>query len=263
MKYAKFERLVILIIVIAVAVMAAAMAVRKTDAVEIAGHLLMIGVIISSLYWGKKGALLSFSICLGGYTAARLAVPGDFSSSTLAQLIAAKLVVYGLLAFICMYMRTQFRYFFVKLEREDLIDDETQVGNERFLLQEITSLLDEYERYGIPFSLVEFAVDSDLLRESKGREGGSLLRDISVSILKNDTRSVDELARFENRLVVLLPNIGREGAEACGKRLASRIEHYLENRNVPTESFSLSIYSYPRDEKAVEGWVRQLRERAD
>ncbi len=260
MKYAKFERIVILVIAIAIAVMAVAMLVQKTDGIEIFGHVMMLVVIVSSLYWDKRGALLSFALCISAYTAVRLIWVGDFGYGTAVQLIVAKFLAYGILALLCSYMRTQFRYFFVKMERQDLIDDETQLGNGRFLVRELASRIDENERYDIPFSLLEFSLDEKLVGAMRAR-GISVIRDLSISVLKSDTRSVDELARNRNDLVVILPSVGREGAQVCGKRLEAKMLNYLEqlDRDGGAErALSLAIYEYPQDKERVDALLARL-----
>jgi GGDEF domain-containing protein len=261
MKYAKFERIVILVIAIAIAVMAVAMVVQKTDAVEVVGHVLMLVVIVSSLYWGKRGALASFLICTAVYTSLRFIFIGDFTYGTATQLAVAKVLVYGILALLCSYMRTQFRYFFVKMEHQDYIDDETQIGNERFLIKELSSRISENERYDIPFSVINFTLDDDFVSGLKSRKGVSVMRDISTSILKSDTRSVDELARTHNHLVVILPSVDRDGAQVCGKRLHNRmrkyIEHHLDNGE-SEEILELVIYEYPEDEREVKAILDML-----
>ncbi len=261
MRYAKFERIVILLIAIAIAAMSIAMIVQKTDGIEVFGHALMIVIIVSSLYWNRKGALASFLLCFGTYTAMRLAWRGDFTAGTAVQLIAAKLLIYLLLAFICIYMRSQFRYFFVKMESQDLIDDETQIGNERFLLRELTARIDENERYETPFSIVTIRLDEEFLRGMQAEKGVSVLRDISTSILKSDTRSVDELARDGSSLVVILPCVGREGAQVCGKRLEEKVRRYLEQHLQGRETekaVSLDIYQYPEDKGEIGSLVARL-----
>jgi len=260
MKYAKFERIVILVIAIAIAVMAVAMVVQKTDAVEIFGHVMMIVVIVASLFWGKRGALLGFAVSFSAYAAARLVWIGDFGYGTAAQLIAAKFLVYGILALLCSYMRVQFRYFFVKLEHEDFIDDETQVGNEKFLAKELSSRMNENDRYGIPFSVIGFSLDDSFVDGMRSK-GVSVLRDVSISVLKNDTRSVDEIARNRNDLLVLLPSVGREGAQVCARRLEARIARYLEQYlqdGGMDRVLGLSIYEYPEDKEDVEALLARL-----
>jgi GGDEF domain-containing protein len=261
MKYAKFERIVVLVIVITIAVMSAAMIVKKTDAVEVAGHMLMIVVIVSSLYWGKRGALISFILCFGGYAAARLAWPGDFSYGTALQLVISKFLVYGILALLCSYIRNQFRYFFVKLEHEDFIDDETELGNERFLFKELTSRINENERYDIPFSLVQFSFRNRLVEDMRKKYDTNLLRDISISVLKNDTRSVDELSRFGNDLIIVLPSVGRAGATVCAKRLESKMCNYLDqfiHRGEIDDVLSITIYEYPEDKTDFDALISRL-----
>jgi GGDEF domain-containing protein len=260
MKYAKFERIVILVIAIAIAVMAAAMLVQKTDGVEIFGHVMMLVVIVASLYWGKRGAVISFSACFASYTAARLIWIGDFGYGTATQLIIAKFLVYGILALLCSYMRIQFRYFFVKMEHQDLIDDETQIGNERFLAKELASRINENERYDIPFSLLEFSLDEEFVSGMRTR-GVSVMRDLSTSVLKSETRSVDELARARSDLMVILPSVGREGAQVCAKRLETKMRKYLEQlqRDGGMERIlSLAIYEYPQDKAEVDALLGRL-----
>ena len=260
MKYAKFERIVILLIAIAIAVMAVAMVVQKTDGIEIYGHVMMLAVIISSLYWGKRGALIGFLVSFSSYTAVRLIWVGDFGYGTAVQLVIAKFLVYGILALLCSHMRAQFRYFFVKLEHQDFIDDETQIGNERFLFKELTSRISENERYEIPFSLIDFSLDEGFVTDMSAK-GISVMRDLSTSVLKNDTRSVDELARNRNNLMVILPSVGKQGAEVCGKRLETKIRKYLEQHLHDGELeriLNLAIYEYPEDKAAVEAILNGL-----
>lgn len=262
MKYAKFERLMLLVVVVAVAVMAVSMLVRKTDGVEVVGHLLMIAVILSSLYGGKTGALLGFLASAALYIAIRLVWRDGFDYGVIIQLTVAKIAVYGVLSLICAYLRTQFRYLFVKLESQDLVDDETQLGNHRFLFRELDYRVKEWDRYQKPFSLVSFSFDQDLLRGSKKR-GFNVLRDVSLGVLKSDTRSVDELARVGSELHALLPNVGREGARACATRLEAKIRSYLERAaggGLHEDSLSVSVLSYPEDREAVEGLLSRLRE---
>lgn len=260
MRYAKFERLILLVMGLAVAAMAAGMAVQKTDAVEVLGHCLMMVVVVASLYGGKRGAVISFLLCLAVYTASRLVWAGEFEGKVLAQLVGAKFLVYGMLAPLCYHIRVQFRYFFVKLEEQDLVDDETQLGNARFLHREVGRRILEQERYGKPFSLVIFSFDPASLSQMR-RRGISVLRDISVNILKSDTRAVDELARVGERLVVLLPNVGPGGARACATRLQEKIQEILNRRGEEgPATVQVSILSYPEDREVVEGFQAELEE---
>lgn len=264
MRYARFERIIVLVIAVAVAAMAVAMAIQKTDGVEILGHLLMIAVIVSSLYGGKRGATAGFLSSLVVYGAARLAWRGDFGYGTALELLGFKLLVYGILALLCHYIRSQFRYFFVKLEQQDLVDDETHIGNERFLARELSSRIEEHGRYETPFSLVRFSLDASFVEEER-RKGVSIMRDLSISVLKNDTRSVDELARMGTAFVVILPKVGREGAEVCRNRLQGKMRAYLERRLEGEDAGTVleaAVLSYPDDKGAIEDILSEADSRA-
>ncbi len=261
MRYAKFERLILLVISVAVVIMAISMVVQKTDGVEVFGHLLMLAVIVCSLYGGKRGAFLGFLACIAAYTAVRLVWIGDYSAGTATQLILVKLGIYGILAALCYHIRSQFRYFFVKMEQQDLIDDETQLGNARFLLNELTNRINEYQRYEKPFSLVLFALEEGFLSSMK-EKNVSVLRDVATNVLKHDTRAVDELAREGNRLFALLPNVGREGAQACARRLTEKLRSYLSQQgDGDGERFvSVSVLAYPEDQEDIERMLARLQE---
>ncbi len=264
MKYAKFEMIIFLVLIVVILGMSAAMLVQKTDAVEVAGQALMLVVIIAGLNWGYRGGLVAFLSCLAVYAGLRLGLQGryDLTTAALWGLIAAKFIVYGVLMLLCSHMRSQLRYFFVKLEHHDFIDDETQIGNKRFLLKELTSRINENERYEVPFSLVSFTLDEGFLEKAKGVKGANVLRDISTSILKNDTRSVDELARTGNRLVVILPCVRREGADVCCRRLEGKLRKYLEHLTVDSElerSYQVGVFEYPDDRADIESMVNALR----
>lgn len=261
MRYAQFERLILLVMTVAVVAMAVAMVVQKTDGVEVLGHVLMLAVIMGSLYRGKGGALLSFAGSLAVYTALRLLWRDDLTPGILAELIGGKFLFYGALALLSTHIRVQFRYFFVKMEQQDLVDDETQLGNERFLLREVTRQIRENDRYRNPFSLVIFSFDPGLI--SRAREkGSSVLRDVAVNVLKRSTRSVDELAREGDNLVVLLPHVGREGALSCASRLQERIRELLSSRGLACEGgMETAVRVYPEDRVEIEDLLDRLKEK--
>lgn len=262
MKYAKFEMIIFLVLIVVILGMSVAMMVETTDAVEVIGHVLMLVVIIAGMNWGYRGGLSAFAACFVVYSVLRVGFPGDLSTVAVWELVAAKFIVYGILALLCSHMRNQLRYFFVKLEHHDFIDDETQIGNKRFLLKELTSRINENERYEVPFSLVSFTIDPGFLERAKGAKGANVLRDISTSILKNDTRSVDELARLDNRLLVILPCVRREGADVCCKRLEGKMKKYLEAHTVDGEldrSLEARIFEYPDDRVDIETIVNAIR----
>ncbi len=261
MRYAQFERFILLVMSVAILAMAVAMVVQKTDGVEVLGHALMLVVIVASLYRGRGGALLSFAVCLAIYVVFRLVWRGDLTPGVLAELVGGKFLFYGVLALLCTHIRVQFRYFFVKMEQQDLLDDETQLGNERFLLREITRQIQEHDRYRNPFSLVMFSFDPTLISSSR-EKGGSVLRDVSVNVLKRNTRSVDELAREGDQLVVLLPHVGPEGARSCASRLQERMRDLLSSRGWVYESgLKTTVLAYPEDREEIEAYLARLKEK--
>lgn len=261
MRYSRFEKISLLVLAVVVFGMSLAMIYRQIDVVEVVGHLLMLVIIAASLHWGAKGAVPTLLASLSVYIPLRL-TSGNLTAGAEAQLIIAKTAIYLILAGICSFLHLRFRYLFIKAGHHDLFDEETEMGNERFLLNELNSRIQEYDRYEVPFSLVIFGLERGGIDKLARERKVNALRDISISILKVDTRSVDELARVENRLVVVLPSIRRNGAEMCAERLGGKIRKYLEEsleEGKPEGAISVEIYEYPDDKQSIQSLVDQLQ----
>jgi GGDEF domain-containing protein len=266
LKYAKFQQIIFGIMILVILATSVAMMVHKPDAVEIIGQILILATIISGMNWGYRAGIPVTAACIALYIGLRLGFRGEMTTSAILELIAFKGVIYAVLGLLCSHMHNQMRYFFVKLEHQDFIDDETQIGNKRFLLKELTSRINENERYEIPFSLVTFTLNPELVDLLKSSRGVSVLRDISTSILKNDTRSVDELARLDNHLLVILPSTRKDGAAVCCRRLEGKMLRYLEHHFSNGElhrAMQSRILEYPEDRKEIEELVGSIREEID
>lgn len=265
MKYSRFERIVIVIIMIAVLSISVAIMIQlQADRVdEIVGHMLILPIIAASLHWGKKGALISALGSFAIYFSLRVWDVGAWSfSDPIVQLMIAKVFTYSLLSVMCAYMHSQFRYLFVKMENHDYIDDETQIGNGKFLLKELTSRINENERYQIPFSVILCSLNPTLVSGLKQRRNVNVIKDVSNSILKNDTRTVDELARVNNEFVVILPSTKKDGAEICSGRLNFKMKKYMDHlldNGDSEKSFDMEIYTYPDDSEEIERLLMGLR----
>ncbi len=262
LKYAKFQQIIFGIMIAVIVATSVAMMVHKPDAVEIIGQVLILATIVAGMNWGYRAGIPTAAVSLALYTGLRLGFRGEIRTSALWELIAFKAVIYAVLSLLCSHMHNQLRYFFIKLEHQDFIDDETQIGNRRFLLKELTSRINENERYEIPFSLITFTLNPDLLDLLKSTRGVNALRDISTSILKNDTRSVDELARLDNNLLVILPSTRKDGAKVCCRRLEGKLMRYLEHHfsnGELQEAVRSRILEYPEDREDIDELVNSIR----
>jgi len=262
LKYAKFQQIIFGIMILVILATSLAMAVHKPDAVEIIGQVLILAIIVAGMNWGYRMGIPAIVASIALYGGLRLGLRGELSTAALWELLAFKCVIYTVLGLLCSHMHNQMRYLFVKLEHQDFIDDETQIGNKRFLLKELTSRINENERYEIPFSLVTFTLNPEMVDMLKTSRGVSVLRDISTSILKNDTRSVDELARVESRLLVILPSTRKDGATVCCRRLEGKMLRYLEHHFSDGElhkAMQVQVLEYPEDRQEIESLVSSLR----
>ncbi len=261
MKYSRFVQIISLVLVLVIVGMSISLIIRKIDGIEVLGQALTLAVIIAALFQGYRWGVSSLLLCLALYVPLRLALKDDLTTSAAVQLVIAKVITYGALALLCSFLHTRLRYFFIQAEKENLVDRETEIGNRRFLLRELVSCINLHDRYERPFSLVTFTFLPEFLEKMKKNKKISVLRDISLSILKKDTRAVDELARYENQLMAILPYTRIEGASICGKRLENKIKKYLEGHlenGEVDQILTINIYSYPQDKQEFDSLLKKL-----
>ncbi len=261
MKYSRFVQIISLVLVLVIIGMSISLIVRKIDGIEVLGQVLALVVIMAALFQGYRWGLASFLLCLALYVPLRLLLKDDLTTSAAVQLAIAKVITYGALALLCSFLHSRLRYFFVQAEKENMVDRETQIGNKRFLLRELISCINLHARYERPFSLVSFTFQPEFLERMKKEKRISILKDISLSILKKDTRAVDELARCDNQLMAILPYTRIEGAHVCGKRLEDKIKRYLESHldnGEVNQVLSINVYSYPQDKEEFDNLLEKL-----
>lgn len=254
MKYSRFELLVLFFGGGAIIGTAATTASRNSDWVEVAGQLLLLVVLFGALQWGRKGGYIAGIGATLIYFVMRVptfATAGPFSP-TLIQLTLTRAVVYGALGIVGGEIATRIKYFFVKLEDRDHIDEVTHLYNEAYIRELIRSYVGRYDRYQAVFSLVMIRIDEDRLPPLSKTPGRRLLRETGRAIL-GDIRLVDEMGRFDGpTFCVLLPNTPLEGARCAAARLIRTACASLKNRGIePDGSVVAEPLGYPEDRDAI------------
>ncbi|MEJ5186759.1 MAG: hypothetical protein WHT46_06735 [Candidatus Geothermincolales bacterium] len=266
MRYATLERTTVIIVILAVLAMAISMAWQRTDWVEIVGHLVMIPLIVVGLYRSRREAWVALALSLALYAGLRSAFRGDFGPLDLAEMLAVKAVVYLLLTIACSQVIRKLRPYFVRVESQDLVDEDTGLGNGLALLKQLEEQVEEYLRYGHPFSLVMYEFDPATLERVRREKGRDILRDLAVSLLSRDIRAVDRAFRWENRVVLLLPFSDQAGARACAERHQAAIDLYLEKSGLDLKAqdlLSTSSLEYPRQAEEIDRIRKELNKLAE
>lgn len=121
-----------------------------------------------------------------------------------------------------------------ELERMQLLDPLTEVGNQRFLEIHLQSRLEEIKKYRIPFGL--FYIDVDHLKEvndSYGKPvGDQVLRSIAQTIT-NNIRFFDIVGRWDSdEFLAVVLNVDENKLDLVG----NKIRLLVEKSNIPVGS---------------------------
>jgi diguanylate cyclase (GGDEF)-like protein/PAS domain S-box-containing protein len=114
----------------------------------------------------------------------------------------------------------------IELEKMQLLDVATEVGNRRFLEIHIQSRLDEIKKYRLPFGLLCVDVDHlEEINETYGKQAGDqVLRVVSQTIL-NNIRFFDIMGRWDSdEFLVIVLNVNESQLDFVANKLRLLVE---------------------------------------
>lgn len=256
MKYSRFELLVLVFGGGAIAATVAVALTGKADPVEAVAQLLLLFVLVGAAHFGRKGGFLAALIAMAIYLAMRIptiSASGGLTPS-LAQLLLTRAGVYGVVGIVGGELCSRIKYFFLKLEGHDYIDDITHLYNQTYLRELLRSHIAQHARYQAVFSLITLHVDEAVLPPLSKANGRRVLKEVGNALL-GDIRLVDEMGRLEGTtFLMVLPSTSVEGARVAAERLAKTATNTLRgNGIVPTDStIEATALGYPEDKESVE-----------
>jgi hypothetical protein len=112
-------------------------------------------------------------------------------------------------------------------------------------LEKVDLELKRAERYSVFVSLVVF--DLAFLESHFGADAGGLVRRLSTDAARN-VREIDVISVIDdNKLVLLLPETPRQGAEIAGRRVSELLKErlLLERPEIAEKIIPLEMASYP------------------
>ncbi len=112
-------------------------------------------------------------------------------------------------------------------------------------LEKVDLELKRAERYSVFVSLVVF--DLTFLQNHFGSDAGALVHRLSTDA-RRSVREIDVVSVIDdNKLVLLLPETPRQGAEIAGRRVAELLKNHLsaENPEIAEKIIPLEMASYP------------------
>jgi len=226
MKYARFEQLILGVGGLAIlGSMVLSLQSGGPGLVEIVAQLLLFGVLVVAVHWGRRAGMYAAIAASLIYIALRIPVLSSSENLTIEGLIfmVARIAAFGLVGIVGGEVCSRIKYVFARFDDSNTIDDWSRVYNQRYASRAIEQARARYTRYGEPFSLVLITLTPAITGEMTPQRQRSLVRAVA-NYLRDDIRMVDEVGRLEDgRFVVLLPHTPKEGGEVVTARLASGV----------------------------------------
>ena len=237
-------------------VVAVVMYIRRVDPVEVAGTLLFIPVFVCFVFWNTRGGIIAALIAAGVYAGLRYPAVAAVGLDRFAGLIASRSIAYLAFGAIGGLANKQLESSLTKLELYDQIDDDTGLFNARFFIQDSELEMSRADRYQTLFSVGIVDVPADALYQLGRRQRDRVLRDLG-RLLRDSVRTVDRAVhvRHDNnhRLLVMLPETAREGANIFTSRLAENISQWLGGKGARIEDgLTNTSLTFPDDKEAIE-----------
>lgn len=217
---------------------------------EIVAQLLMIVVLIAAVHWGRRGGFVAATLASLIYILLRIPLVIDQHglSADVISLIIVRVAAYGLLGIIGGELCRRLKYFLARVEGSTNIDDWSQVYNQAHIGRSLESAAAQHQRYGMPYSAILVEITPGLTAELRPSRERMLVRGVA-SHLRNDTRLVDEIGRFDDgRFLVLLPHTPKDNAVMVAQRLRAGVSDALGARK---ESVTTTVLGAPEDLDAL------------
>ncbi|MDZ4063067.1 MAG: hypothetical protein U1E22_00190, partial [Coriobacteriia bacterium] len=160
MKYSRFEALVLVVGVGAVAGSILFSFDGAPVAEEVAAQVLLLGVLLGAVHWGRSGGSLAALAASVLYIVMRLpmVLSAQGLSIDIATLVIVRILTYGLIGIVGGELCTRIKYIFARLEGSSSIDDWSQVYNQRFILRTLTAASGQHARYDTPYTVVLISI---------------------------------------------------------------------------------------------------------
>jgi len=246
MRYTRFEELVLIIGGVTIL---GSIAVSYTggppELAAVTAQLMLFAVLAVAVRYGRRGGLVAAIVASAVYTVIRFDTFMLLEASYSALFVlTAHLIAFGVVGVAVGEMCSQAKYRMASLEGANAVDEWSRVFNQRWAHRALDAARGRYRRYNEPFSIVIVSVAHrvfDGLTPSRQRV---VVRGIADHV-RADVRVVDEVARLDNGLfVVLLPHTPKSGGEVAANRLmkgtvaalGARDESRSNNRRLRDES---------------------------
>lgn len=256
MTYERARQLLLAAGLLVLLLTAGVMFLRRVETVEVLGTLLFIPVFLGFVFWGLKGGLAGGVLAALGYAALRYPAIEAVGADRFGGLIASRSFAYIAFGLIGGWANSQLAGSLTKLELYDQIDDQTNLFNARFFVQDTELELSRSKRYQTIFSIVEVSFPGSGLDAMPRRQRASIMRETG-RMLKEAVRTVDRPVHgfdgSRHRFAIVLPETSQEGASIFRDRLAERLSGFLSERKFHLDPGDIEKRSVTFPDEGEEG----------
>ncbi len=265
MTYERARQLLLAAGLLVLLLTAGVMFIRRVETVEVLGTLLFVPVFIGFVFWGLKGGLVGGALAALAYAALRYPAIEAVGADRFGGLILSRSFAYIAFGLIGGWANSQLAGSLTKLELYDQIDDQTDLFNARFFVQDTELELSRSKRYQTIFSVVEVSFPATGLDSLPRRQRASIMRETG-RMLKEAVRTVDRPVHgfdgSRHRFAIVLPETSQEGATVFRDRLAERLAGFLSERRFHLDGGDIekrSVTFPDQGEEAVEALRAEYR----
>jgi diguanylate cyclase (GGDEF)-like protein len=150
---------------------------------------------------------------------------------------------------------------FNELEQHKLNTAVTAIYTKEYLVNLIRKYIKEYERYNSNFSIVLLEIEAKALDTLTVFRKSHILSEVG-SVLRRNIRAIDEIGRYENQFLLVLPHTNADGGRVVEERVKRIVVKILNSHGCPvTEDQIYSvIVGYPENKEGVHKLLSTLEE---
>jgi GGDEF domain-containing protein len=256
-KYSRFEWLTIGVGAVAIGGTVMSSLLPHPDWIELIAQLLLLGVLVGAVHWGRNGGLVSALGATLVYLAMRLPnIVAGGGEADILQLLLVRGATFGLVGIVGGEVCGRIKYFFARIDDSCSIDESSRVYNQRFLAQLLDSSLGSADRYGTVFSIVVLALAPVLTDGLRPARIKTLVRSVANHV-RNDVRMIDDVGRLDDgRFVMVLPHTPKDGAAIAGARVRAGVRELVGAKD---ESVTAIVYGSTDDAAAIRALADSIR----
>ncbi len=249
MHYSRFEKLIIGVGAVSIfGSLALSMQTGGPGMVEFVAQVLLFGVLVAAVHWGRRGGMVAALFASLIYIALRIPLLSAGLTTADMLFIITRIAAFGLVGIVGGEVCSRIKYVLARVGDTNTIDDWSHVYNQRYAFHAIEQARARYTRYGEAFSLVIVKLSPSLTAELRPKRQRTLVRAVA-NYLRDDVRMVDEVCRIDDgRFIVLLPHTAKPGGAVVESRLLTGVRKTVGAKD---ESVTTVCYGASEDTLAL------------